>query len=311
MAEAGLSDVQDAPAPAGRELRVLAGRNTGARTVLEAGRWTEVGYAFSSDVVLRDPGARGVRLRLRPTEDAADLDVMEGSVELLGHRVAAPATVILPGYVPLFLGDCAIALGAADGERWPEADRLVRAARPSDEVPDAAEEEGALVEPAGLPAWRLISPAASVLPKLAPAAVVVGGALAAVVLLLFGWTAVSAWLNATPTPDKAQAALEVDGFHGLQVRPGPDGLIVEGVLARGSELARLQADVARRRWPVVLRVRTNDSLVQNVSDILRTNGYEAEVHALGPGLLTAAVHGGDPAKLDVLRRTRCRACASS
>lgn len=301
MAEAAPSEVQDAAAPARRELRVLAGRNAGARTALEAGRWTEVGYAFSSDVVLRDPGARGVRLRLRPTEDAADLDLLEGAVELLGHPIAAPATAILPGYVPLFLGDCAIALGAPDGTRWPEADRLVRAARPPADEPLAEAEDGGALQPSGLPPWRLISPVASALPRLAPAAPVVGGAVAAVAAVLLGWTAVAGWLNRTPTADRAAALLQADGFRGLQVRSGGEGLVIEGVLGRGAELARLQADVARRRWPALVRVRTNDSLVQNVSDILRTNGYEAEVHALGPGILSAAVHGGDPARLDVIR----------
>ncbi len=284
------------------ELRVLAGRNTGASVALAAGRWAEVGYAFSNDVVLRDAGARGVRLRLRPGDDAVELEVAEGAAELLGHMVQAPATAILPAYVPLMLGDCAIALGAAGAPRWAEAERLLAAARPpAPGDADASSEPAQTL--ADLPPWKLISPAAGFLPKLAPVLPVLGGAVAAVAVLLGGWTLVTRWLEATPTPEHAEAALAADGFKGLQVRAADQGLIVDGVLSHGGDLARLQADVGRRRWPATVRVRTNDGLIQNVADMLRTNGYAAEVRALGPGVLSAQVSGGDPARLDLVRRT--------
>ena len=286
------------------ELRVLAGRNAGAGVSLAAGRWSEVGYAFSNDVVLRDAGARGVRLRLRPGDDAVELEVVEGAAELLGHPLQAPASAILPAYVPLLLGECAIALGAAGAPRWAEAERLLAAARP----PATPGEQAAEARPtlADLPPWRVISPATGFLPKLAPLLPIGGGALAAVAILLGGWALVARWLDATPAPERAQAALAADGFKGLQVRAADDGLVVDGVLGHGGDLARLQADVARRGWPATVRVRTNDGLIQNVSDMLRTNGYAAEVRALGPGVLTAAVSGGDPARLDLVRRTALR-----
>src|SRR5579859_5349405 len=93
------------------ELRVLGGFARGASASLQRQCWVEVGYALSSDLVIRDPGAKGVRLRLRPRDDAAELELLEGEVALLGHALSAPATAILPAYVPLSLGASAIAFG--------------------------------------------------------------------------------------------------------------------------------------------------------------------------------------------------------
>lgn len=280
------------------ELRVLAGRTTGASATLERDRWTSIGHAFDNDVVLRDPGARGVRLRLRPREGSAELDLVSGEVDLLGQRLTGPATAILPAYVPLTLGEAALALGEAAGARWPEAERLLRAGRPDLASEPPAEGD----EAARLPAWRVISPAVRQLPKLAPALPVVGGALVAMIVVALGWAGVSAWLNRAPTPERASELLAADGFKGLQVRSGADGLVIDGVLPRGPDLRRLQEDVQRRRWTAAIRVRTNDTLVQNVSDTLRTNGVDAEVHAIGPGLLVATTQISlDPARLETLR----------
>ncbi len=297
MAEVAPSPVEPPADSSPWELRVLAGRTTGASAALARDQWTGVGHAFDNDVVLRDPGARGVRLRLRPREGSAELDLITGEVDLLGQRLIGPATAILPAYVPLTLGEAALALGERGGARWPEAERLLRAGRP--ELAPAPETDAGNARP---PAWRVISPAARHLPRLAPAVPVVGGALAAVIVAAVGWAAFTGWLNRAPTAERAGATLAADGFKGLQVRSGPDGLLVDGVLAKGSDLRRLQDDVQRRRWSATLRVRTNDSLVQNVSDVLRTNGVDADVHAIGPGLLVASTQGAaDPARLEALR----------
>ncbi len=290
------------PAPAGApcELRVLAGRSAGASVPIARKRWIEVGHAFSNDVVLRDPGARGVRLRLRAGDDSAELDLIEGSVELLGHSMTGPASAILPPYVPLMLGESAIAFGDPDGRRWSDADRLLRAARP--DAANDTEAEDTTSDTGVLPPWRVISPAASALPKLAPLVPIFGGAVASVAVLVIGWAAVTHWLSATPSPAKAQAALAAAGFKGVEVGSDANGLVIKGVLAHGADLTRLQADVQARGWPATYTVKTNDALVQNVGDVLRTNGFEADVKAIGVGVLAASVKGGDPARLELLRR---------
>ena len=99
------------------ELRVLAGRVRGASAPMDMGRSVTVGHDFENDIVLRDATAKGVRFRIRAKADTAELQVLEGQVELLGHALAAPASAVLPPYMPLIVGDSAVALGAEGSPR--------------------------------------------------------------------------------------------------------------------------------------------------------------------------------------------------
>lgn len=121
-------------------LRVLAGRVRGASAPLERGRVIAVGHDLDADIVLRDASAEGVRLTLKARADAADLDLTSGSVILLGHELTAPAQAILPLYLPLLIGDNAVAIGEAESPRWSEAERILAAARP---LPDDDGDEDA------------------------------------------------------------------------------------------------------------------------------------------------------------------------
>ncbi len=281
------------------ELRVLGGHAQGASAVLQRGQWVRIGHALSSDLVIRDPAAKGLNLRLRPHEDTAELDLIEGEISLLGHSLTGPATAILPAYVPLVLGASAVAFGAPDHPRWADAKRLLNATQ-ADADPTPANED----EP--WPQWRIISPVLSTLGRFQVAAPIAAGALAAVLLAAASWGAALDWLNSAPSPDQAGQALARDGFANLRVEASDHGLLARGLLPRSSDLARLRDDVAHRRWPMTLAVQTNDQLVQGVADVLRANGYDATVKALGPGLLAADVHGGDPTRLEAVRNEALR-----
>ena len=283
------------------ELRVLQGRARGAVAKLARRRWVEVGHALSSDLVIRDASAKGVRLRLRPRDDTAELDLIEGEVVLLGHPLAAPATAILPAYVPLELGDTAVALGVPDSPRWSEAERLLDAAHADTDTSAAAEAAEGAQARAALPPWRVLSPAllqASRLQVLVPVTI---GAAAAVVLAAVGWNLTENLLDRAPSPARASQVLAQDGFPSLEIRTSDEGLVARGLLTRASDLERLRADVARRHWPIALTVQTNDQLRQGVADVLRANGYDATIKAMGPGLFSAQLRGGDPSRQDEVR----------
>lgn len=282
------------------ELRVLAGRSQGASAPLPEGRWIDVGHAFDNDVVIRDAGARGVRLRLRAGETSAEMELLEGAVSFLGHTTTAPASVILPAYTPLMLGESAVAFGRTDGARWPDALRLLRAGLPPSEADgDAPESEAAGRD---LPAWRLMTPAATWAPKLAPVAPIIGGALAAVLIAAVLGFGASRLLSAAPSPAEAQRQLAAEGFKGVQVSSSDTGLVVRGVLPAERDVQRLRDSLARRRWTAAVTVRSSESLVRSVSDALRANGFEAEVRAVGAGVLAASVTGGDLSRLEGVRR---------
>ncbi len=262
------------------------------------GRWIEVGHAFTNDIVLRDASTRGVRFRLRAGEGSAELDLVEGEVSFLGHVASAPSRAILPAYAPLILGDSALAIGEPGSARWADAERLLAVSR--GDAPAAAEADGS----EALPPWRVLSPMVAALPRFAPVLPIAGGALAAVLVLALIWGGVSRLLSSAPTPSAAQAALVRDGFKTVQVEAGGQGLLVKGLLPHERDLARLKSDVAGRGWPALVAVRTNDTLVRNVADVMRTNGFEGEAKAIGLGVVAVSLKSGadDPARLELLRR---------
>ena len=112
------ADAVAAPEIESLVLRVLAGRVRGASAPLERGRVIALGHDLDADIVLRDASAEGVRLTLKARADAADLDLTSGAVTLLGHELTAPAQAILPLYLPLLIGDNAVAIGEAELMAW-------------------------------------------------------------------------------------------------------------------------------------------------------------------------------------------------
>ncbi len=280
------------------ELRVLAGAAKGAQAELQARRAVDIGHAFANDLVVRDPGAKGVRLRLTPGMDVADLQVLEGEVELLGHRIAAPAAAILPAYVPLLVGSSALAYGEAGGARWPEALRLLLAARPdlADAPPEGPRKGAPPMAWKVLTGWWARNPA----PGLA--------AIAAVMLLGLALSALSTPMIAplwdrSPTPERAAAELRKAGFHTVTVeRSGDGGLTAAGIVPREADRARLEAVVQRKNWPITVNVQTGDSIAREVEDVYRTHGYTAAARPGGLGVVGLQVSGGDAAGLEDVRR---------
>lgn len=281
-------DDQSAPAPA-LTLRVLAGKIRGASAALELGRPMEIGHAFENDIVLRDPAAKGVRLRIRPRTDAVALEMVEGEVELLGHPLAAPATAVLPRYVPLVVGESAIAIGEEDNPRWAEAERLVTAAMRTDE-----DEEDASAEPAGaqvprtaalLTRWHgLAARTTWALPAVAVGAI--GGA------ILLTAAAAPELMRPTAKPEQVQALLAASGYPNVQVAKAGDGqLVVRGLVATEKDRARIQSLVKAREYPVSVQVQTGERLALTVEDVFRANGLEAKARSAQPGFVRVDVRG--------------------
>ncbi len=285
-----------------QQLRVLSGRARGGSAKLTGGETVEVGYGLASDIVVRDPAARALRLRLTPRQGVAELQLLEGEVELLGHVLRAPADALLPAFVPLIVGGTALAFGEAGSSRWPEAERLLVAARP----PEPANDDPAASALARLPSWRLLTGLGArlprqgfVLPALAVVMVLSSSALVA--------RTVEPWIHHRPTPAEAQHVLAQAGFPSLFVRRGSnEGLVVQGLLGSDGERARLEALIETRSLPLTLAVQTDDSIGQGVADVFRTNGYDASVRAAGLGIVAVRVRGGDPSRIEDVRRIALR-----
>jgi type III secretion protein D len=238
-----------------------------------------------------------VRFKLKARADAADLELLEGSVVLLGHELTAPAQAILPLYLPLMIGDNAVAIGDPESLRWTEAERILAAAQPllDDDDEDAP--------PTGQP-WQyllnntnaLVSRSMRFVPVLLIAVITVSA--------LFAISSgMPAWPKMQPRPAKVQAVLLDEGFDGLSVSKSSEGEIrIEGVVATDADRARLRRVMTAHDWQPRLNVQTHEGMARQVEDFYMANGVEAAARAAGAGLVRLDVIGSNPEEAGRLQR---------
>lgn len=277
-------------------LKVLAGRVRGASAPLERGQTVTVGHGLDADIVLRDPSAQGVRLKLKARADAADLELLKGSVVLLGHELTAPAQALLPLYLPLMIGDNAVAIGDPDSPRWSEAERILTAARPAEDD----EGDGASVGQS----WQyllnntnaLVSRSVKFVPVLLIAIITVSA--------LFAISSgVPAWPRMQPRPAKVQGVLQDEGFTDLAVTKTTEGdLRIEGVVASDADRARLQRIMTAHDWQPRLLIQTQEGMARQVEDLYLANGVQASARSAGAGLVRLDVMGSNPEEAGRLQR---------
>ena len=294
------ADAVAAPEIESLVLRVLAGRVRGASAPLERGRVIAVGHDLDADIVLRDASAEGVRLTLKARTDAADLELTSGAVTLLGHELTAPAQAILPLYLPLLIGDNAVAIGEAESPRWSEAERILAAARP---LPDDDGDEDAAPADDGRN-WQyllnntnaLVSRSAKFVPVLLIAVVTISA--------LFAISSgIPAWPKSQPKPAKVQAVLSEEGFDKLVVIKTEAGdLRIEGMLTSDAERVRLQRVLAAREWRPRLELQTHDGIARQVEELYLANGVKAAARSVGAGMVRLDATGSDPDEAARLER---------
>jgi type III secretion protein D len=268
-------------------LKVLAGRARGASARLEDGEPVDLGHGFDADIVLRDPSAKGIRARLTAREDAADLEILEGRAEMLGHLLAAPSKAVLPFYVPLLIGDNAVAIGLEGSPRWAEAERLLTTAPPgaAHDLTDLDHDYGETI------ARRLFDRGLALVrgtPHLVPG-LVFGAALACVT-----YAAANApiWNGRHASASQVHALLREEGYGALAVKPGEgDKLVIAGVLNREADKDRLRQIVDAREVPARIEVQTSESLAQNVEDVFMANGLAATARTNGLARVQVQVTG--------------------
>jgi hypothetical protein len=263
-------------------LRVVAGPLDGAEIELGDAP-TFVGHGWRNDIVVRDPSAKGVRLRWDREGEVAAVTVLEGEIGFLGQTVAAPQSVVAPAFTPLFLGDAAIAFGRPDAKEWARCAALVgaRARSTADEAP---------ADPwSGPSGWMRALAERGLIDVRAPAiaaAVVLGVAASSL-----AWPRPS--VPDTPTAVRADVLagmLESAGFFGLAIGETEDGsaVVITGVVADESERARLEALLAVGGPPSArLEVAAAPAVAQAIEDIFRLNGVDATVAHVGGGVFEA------------------------
>jgi type III secretion protein D len=255
-------------------LRVLAGRSKGAEHRLPQGKYIRIGHAFDHDVVVRDESTKGLSLELHLGTDVATVRIVAGGAALLGRPIAAGEEASLPAYVPLSLGDFAVAIGEAESERWAEVERLSTMIAPASSEPAAAAPQAALTE-------RLTT-------RLYPLREVMTGdhnwplyglLAGGLLLLAIGGGPVTRWIGGQFNGiENHKTVLAGQGFGGLTVSDGATGQgpVITGVVRDDAELSRLRALVAARIGNASIDVDTMQGMAAAATDMLRAQGIDAD-----------------------------------
>jgi type III secretion protein D len=258
--------------------RVLNGRLAGAERPLHAGKQLKVGHALDNDIVLRGKGTKGISIALDITDDQARLKVLAGEIMLLGRPMSVDQEAILPPYLPLHIGEFAIAIGGDATDRWNEARSLgLKIASDMEPMASPAAEQSGIAQ-------RLASrlyPLADYLPNrvIGMWILVVAG------LALIGLASVSPLSNVIHSelqnPRAVRAFLATTGFSGLKVTVdnASQTVIVSGLVASNRDAARLRGLLADQFPGSLADVTTPEALAAATTDILRNNKIDAEAQA--------------------------------
>jgi type III secretion protein D len=260
-------------------LRVLNGRLAGAERPLHVGKYLRVGHALDNDIVLRGQDTTGISLLLDLADDQARVRVTSGQILLLGRPIGVDEEAILPPYVPLQIGEFAVAIGGDAEERWHEAERLGKAIA----VPQSHDPAAAPPERAGL-AERIATRLYPVRDHFANRP---GGMwfLVALGVILLGFAAIAPITDAIRgelySPRAVRATLAATGYSTLKVTrdAASKTVIVSGAVGSENDALRLRKIMAEKFPGALVDVTTPGSLAAAATDILRNNKVDAEARA--------------------------------
>lgn len=277
-------DLEKARALPNRLLRVFGGRLSGAEHALAPGQALRIGHGFDNTLVLRGRGTAGIAVTLRVDPDAVAIEVVSGSVTLLGCPLGEGAHALLPPYVPLVLGEYAFAIGDPEGDRWEEVAGLITS-------PPAVRH--GIVEPAtgpGMSGWMLREgEALAARMSYRPRPLLLVGASLALLAAAVAYPAyqmVEGWVQ---SPAAIEQNLAVAGFGSLKVRRDPltRALVVEGRVRDDAQVEGLRRYVNGRFDHVALNVTTWTAAAAAVTEFLKAQSIDAEAR---PGRDAIVVH---------------------
>lgn len=256
-------------------LRVLNGRLAGAERPLHVGKYLSVGHALDNDIVLRGEGTNGISLLLDLADDQARVRVTSGTISLLGRPIGVDEEAILPPYVPLQIGEFAVAIGGDVEARWQEAERLGQSLIVSHSAEPLAEPEQAGI------AERMATRLYPIRDHFTNRS---GGMwfLALLGVMLLGFAAIAPITDAIRgelySPRAVKATLAATGFTSLKVMQdsASDTLIISGAVGSENDAMRLRKLMSEKFPGALIDVTTPSSLAAAATDILRNNKVDAE-----------------------------------
>ena len=264
-----------------RVLKVLSGRLSGKAFPLDGRDRISIGHGLANDVVLRGTGTRDCALELNLAEDAAQLRVLQGQVELLGRMLEAGSQAVLPAYLPIRLGEYLIAHGAPVSARWDDAGAIA-------DMP-----VGTAVGPLQAPRMidRLLDMGRTQAGRIDRRTIRLVAGTGCIVLLGMAAAQPIGTLVIGDRSDPIMVAREVRqaGFPAVKVDRTADGsLTFTGVVRDEDELGRLRALAQQRSDNVVVDAQTGPALADAATDLLQQKGVSARVAPAQPGALVVS-----------------------
>ncbi|MBW8831610.1 MAG: hypothetical protein JF606_19760 [Burkholderiales bacterium] len=263
-----------------KQLRILTGRHAGTDLTLSTGRY-RISSDPEADIQIIDWTDEELNLEVSQSgEDMSTATFTLGTSEHAG---------VFVDFVPNKFAEIVLCLGSVLREQWPSDITLLQrlldpraTATDTDTAVDAPAEEPT-AEPAQQPTprdRRRWMPWAAV-----AAAVVMAGGFYAVVS-----SAARAAKEREPKESpiaKAQRAIERSGVHGVIAKTMPKGVVVEGMLASGAEVARLRAELAEfPAGAIQHRYAAASEIAQNISEALGAPGIRVSYVSKGDFLVT-------------------------
>ncbi len=279
------------------EARLLAGRYAGGAMPVTVEKQFSVGYDFANDILLRTASVKGIRVQVTIAEEVAHLLVVDGTVEVLGHALTAGATMMVPHYTPIKLGDECIAFGYADSHAWERTTALLRV--PGPVVPD--DPSLAVTETRAPLLSRILAQLPGRNPILARPVLIGALGLCFLAAISIKDTDFGLFGRGPKSADDIQVQLAALGASGLQIRSQNGIFSVSGFVDTPAQARKIAAAVAGSGQPVKLQLTTGADMAQAVSDILRVQGVNGSVVYAGNrtvNVLAAALPPGAFAKLE-------------
>ncbi len=281
------------------ESRILAGRYSGGVVTLPTNPILNVGFEFSNDIVLRTPNVKGNRIELTIAADTAQLRVIEGRIDVLGQTLSVGATMLLPHYTPVLIGEEHIAFGYSGATEWERTLALARAPR----IVQNTEPSEALETNQNIPWTRKFLGGA---PERNPifARPFFAAATALSVMMFFGLkdANIGEYIGVEYSAPQVKAELAKMGGNDLQVEKHGDTFSVSGFVDTKAQAKKIASKLSQSGHTVKLQLATGTEMTQAVSDALRVQGIKAETRYLGKRKIEVTTSALEPAQMAAIEK---------
>jgi type III secretion protein D len=274
------------------EARILAGRYQGSRVdISDESNTIHIGYELTNDVVLRIAANKGTNICIDISKEIPQLDVLEGSVEVLGQTLGRGASMLLPFYMPIRIGDEIIAFGQRDSLEWQRTAALIDAPKMKEQITDKDK----------LKTRPLINQVLDWLPQRNP--ILSHPILTICIIALFGSVIalrnfdIGAMIVGESTAVSFQTKLKEAGFEGLSTQLQGDTLLVKGFVDSSTQVRQLEKFAKNNVTPVKVQLSTGAEMAESVNNVMRIQGISGSTRYIGNKEVEVIASSLDSARL--------------